>query len=208
VANLGNAMANRLLFWVLLTVYVAVMFRYGPRIYKHGFLASYVVALVFASAGLVALVALVWEHRVLWPVTSTYASAWANDLFVLCTIVGILSVMCRSLPATYHEGAWWPYVAAALAVGAGIGFQFVVDAGYPSNVAWSPTHVAHSFGAVPIFTYLLLRGAPGLLFGAKGFRAFAHGDLTGMMLSLVVVLGLIAFFEMYPVVDNRMEERL
>ena len=199
--NLGSAAANKLLFSAFLAVYVLVMFRYIANTYAYGFVVSYLVALVFASAGLFLLVAVVWESRVPWPLTSTYASAWANDLFVLCVVTGVLSVMHRSLPATYHEWSWWPYLAAVLALGAGAYFQFVIDKGYPSAVAWSPTHIAHSFGCVPIFTYLLLRGVPGLLFGTKGLRAFAHGDLAGMALCVVVVMGIVAFFAMYPVVD-------
>jgi hypothetical protein len=201
VINLGSAVANKLLFWGLLITYVAVMFYYIPRVYNYGFVASYLVALVFASAGMITLVALVWESRVVWPLTSTYASAWVNDLFVLCVVTGVLSVMHRSLPSTYHEVAWWPYLAAILAVGAGVFFHFVIDGAYPSDVANSPTHLAHSFGAFPIFSYLLLRGAPGLIFGTKGIRAFAHGNVVGIALCIVVLLGIVAFFAMFPVMD-------
>lgn len=204
MVNLGSAAANRLLFWLFLATYVGLMFRFSPRVYAHGFVATYLVALLFASAGMFTLVARVWEGRLPWPLSSQYASAWANDLFVLPLMAGTLSILYRSLPSTYHESAWWPYVAAAIAIGAGFGFQFVIDAGYPSDVAWSPTHAFHSFGSVVVFVYFLLRGMPGFLFGTKGLRAFAHGDQVGMMLCMVVILGFVAFFAMFPVVDVRL----
>lgn len=183
------------------------MFRYAPRVLTvhgwYGLLSSYGVALM-ASAGLFTLVALVWESRVPWPLTSLYASAYVNDLGVLCVVFSVLNVMCRSIPpGTYRERVWWPYAAAMIAIGVGCYFQFGVDAGYPTSVALSPTHLAHSFGSVVNFTYLLLRGAPGLLFGTKGLRAFAHCNLTGMLLCLVVVVGLLEFFTVAPVIDAR-----
>lgn len=199
--NLGSAAANKLLFGLLLGLYVALMFRYIGRVYSCGPVVSYIVAAVFASTAPYALVALIWESRVPWPLSGQYACGWANDLFVLPTIVAVLSVMHRSLPANYPGATWWPYTAAVLAIGSGFLWQFVIDAAYPPAVAWSPTHVAHSFVSVVVFVYLLMSGAPGLLFSAKGFRAFAHGDPVGITLCLVVMLGIIAFFLMYPLVD-------
>ena len=199
--NLGSATANKAVFWLFLSIYVAVMFVFIGRVYPYGFAATYVVALVFASAGLITLVARLWEHRWPWPLSGEYKSAWVNDLFVLCVVAGILSVMHQALPTTYHDAAWWPWVAGVLAIAFGTYFQFVNDAAYPSDVAWSPTHAAHSFGSVVVFTYLLLRGAPALIFSDRGFRAFAHGNTFGITLTILVILGLIAFFAMYPVAD-------
>lgn len=198
--NLGNATANRLLFCVLLATYVVLAFRFIAIVYRSSvqsatlnFVITYMVALIFASAGMITLVAVVWEHRRIWPVTATYASAWVNDLFILCVVAGLLSILYHRLPATHHEYTWWPYLAAIIGIGAGAYFYIVVDKDYPRDVALSPTHMAHAFGAVSIFVYLLLRGAPGLLSATKSW--------SGAIMGIVVILGIVAFFFVYPVLD-------
>lgn len=198
--NLGNATANLVAFVALLAAYVLLAFRFIAYVYcapvqsaALNFAITYMVALIFASAGMITLIAIVWEHRTIWPVTATYASAWVNDLFNLCIVAGLLSILYHRLPATHHEYTWWPYLAAVIAIGAGAYFYIVIDKGYPRDVALSPTHLAHAFGAVPIFVYLLLRGAPALLAATK--------SPSGMIMGTIVVLGIVAFFFVYPVLD-------
>jgi hypothetical protein len=198
-------LANRVAFWAFLALYVALMFKNIPRVYNTGnFWAGYAVAVAFASAGLMAAVAFLWEDRSLLPLSGQYASFWVNDLFNLCLVVGLLCLMHQGMPAGYRDPSWWPYIAAALAVGAGCLFQFVFDSVYPAPVAWSPTHAAHSFGAVVVFVYLLLRGAPMLFVSDRGFHAFATGNWVGMALTVGVLAGIIAFFLVGPLLDMHM----
>lgn len=199
--NLGNEVANRSLFWFLVAIYVGLMFIYLPRVYDYGPLATFGGAVIFAAAGPYLLVERIWEARLPWPLSGQYASAWANDLILLPLLAVILCVMRQSLPDGWHDPRWWPPTAMALAVGMGCYFQFIVDRVYPANVAWSPSHAAHSFLCAVVMTYLLLRGAPGLIAGRLGVRACAHHYVPGMALCLVVVLMLVLFVNMYPILD-------
>jgi hypothetical protein len=193
-------------FWLVLVTYVLATCRYLPRVYAYGFWLTYGATLV-AGAGAYIMAVRLWEHRWVFPLSGQYASWWISDAIVLCLLAGALSIMMKPLLAAgWHEPTWWKVLMPILAIGAGLYFHFAVDRGTgaehtPAAALNSPAMLWHGFGTVPAVTYFLLKGAPGLFVGARGFRAFAHLDPAGVALTLGALLCIITFFFMYEAVD-------
>lgn len=145
-----------------------------------------------AAFGMMNLLAVVAEWRVLWP-SQQYASFYKGDSVGLTIIMGSLVAMGAGMPAGrhfYQLGWWqWGWLGIGLIVGLAMSANEYVSGAYDWRTMISPTKVYHNCVVFPVLIYLIFaNGLPIMIYSHSGPTAAVTGNRGSIFAMIVLVL--------------------